>query len=172
MDYLIIAAVVLLAIAPILWFKPTPRQRQLEALRYTAQRAGLQVRLAKRPDGPADRRQFDSVLYFVPWTLPPDKRDPEASRWVIVRNSFQGDWSPWEGWRWVTPGPRSAREAIAAVLPLLPDSGCALEASSIGVGFYWNERPAVPDAVIPVMLLALEALRAAIEALPVPKRVA
>lgn len=172
MTYLIIAAVVLVAIAPIFWFKPTPRQRQLEVLRYTAQRAGLQVRIAPHPDTATEKPQLDSILYFVLWTLPPEKREGEACRWTLVRNSFNGEWSPWEGWRWIKPGPRSVREAIATILPQLPESCCGLEASSLGVGFYWNERPAIPDAIIPVMLPALQELRAAIEALPIPKRVA
>lgn len=169
MSYLIIAAVILLAITPIFWLKPTPRQRQLEALRYAAQRTGFQVRLAARPGVKIGPPRLDVALYFLPWTEPVDQRDPEACRWLLVRQSFEGQWSPWEGWRWLTPGPASLREAIAEVLPLMPESACALEASSLGVGFYWDERPADPEAILPVMLPTLQTLRTAIEALPARK---
>lgn|SRR5690625_3777624 len=169
MTYLIIALVILLAVTPIFWLKPTPRQRQLEALRYAAQRAGFQVRLAARPGARVGPPRLDVALYFLPWTRPIDQRDPEASRWTLVGQSFEGQWSPWEGWRWLTPGPKSLRAAIAEVLPLMPESACALEASSLGIGFYWDERPADPEAVLPVMLPALERLRSAVEASPVQK---
>lgn len=169
MSYLIIALVLLLAITPIFWLKPTPRQRQLEALRYAAQRAGFQVRLAARPGTKVDPPRLDVALYLIPWTRPVDQRDPAACRWTLVSQSFEGKWSPWEGWRWLTPEPSSLREVIAEVLPLMPESACALEASSLGVGFYWDERPADPEATLPVMLPAMQSLRAAIEALPVHK---
>lgn len=169
MSYLIIASVILLIVAPIYWLKPTPRMRRLEALRHAALRAGFQVRLASRPGVRVDPPRLDVALYFLPWSQPVDQRDREACRWTLVSESFEGQWSPWEGWRWLTPGPRPLRDAIARVLPLMPESACALEASSLGVGFYWDERPADPEVIVPVMLPALQALRADIEALSVPK---
>lgn len=130
MSYLIIALVVAVVIGPVLWLKPSPREKQLQRLRKCAHSEGLRVHLRAVPpnhgDGP---RVVEPAImaYIRPWS--------EQERKSVLPATFtmpfvQGEWQAY----------RSKGLVGDDLLRELPDSCRLLEVSAEGLLVYWRER--------------------------------
>lgn len=121
--------VIFLAIAPLMHFRPSKRQREQASLRETAALAGLFVEFRDLPLAaerlarlPASERQ---LLYYG-LRLPPSRDEPRR-RQAWHRESF--------GWQ--SQNGRQEPPAIAAALPpVVPAFGV----SENSCGVYWQEQ--------------------------------
>ncbi|MEY3017293.1 MAG: hypothetical protein RL336_428 [Pseudomonadota bacterium] len=130
MSYLIIALVVAVVIGPVLWLKPSPREKQLQRLRRCAHSEGLRVHLRAVPpnhgDGP---RVVEPAImaYIRPWSEQERKSSLPAT---FTLPCLQGDWQSY----------RSKGIVGDELLRALPDSCRLLEVSEEGLLIYWRER--------------------------------
>lgn len=128
MIYLLIALVIGLAIAPLLHFLPSKRQRALAGLREAAAVGGLFVEFRDMPDsGSAERRPpaVERQLIYYGLRLPPSRgKESRSGAWVRAE----------EGWR--------AARGRAAVPPVLLEMPAEILAASVdegSCGVYWRE---------------------------------
>jgi len=132
--YLLIALILVVAIAPLLQFAPSKRQRRIARLREAAALQGLFVEFrqlpAGTPVGGEDTRVGDVVFYGL--RLPPQgQHRRERASW-----QRQG-----EEWR-----PLDRRQPVPAELASLPAGVVAASADDACCGVYWVES-AEPGAV-------------------------
>jgi len=123
--YLIIGIVVALALAPLLQFLPSRRQRHLARLREVAAVSGLFVEF--RPVPGADRLPGvnpGTVIYY-------GRRLPAAAAGRVERATWL--WTE-EGWRAL-----GARAPVPAALASLPPGILAAGVDQGSCGVYWQE---------------------------------
>ncbi|MHA7815221.1 MAG: hypothetical protein ACX93N_01995 [Pseudohaliea sp.] len=135
---LLILLVVVLALAPLWHFRPSPRQRSQAALRERAALAGLYVEFrdlplprSRRERLPASERQ---VLYYG-LRLPPSRGAARRARaWWRER----GGWRASEG-----------RDGPPAAVASLPEWALAASIDEASCGVYWHESggPEGVDAI-------------------------
>jgi len=162
MTYLLIAFVLALILSPLMWFRQSPRQKLITAMRKEAASKGIRVKLSK----PADAREGEGRLEYVTYTLPwlPDSAasmEPRMEKWLLVKGTRRGDPSNWNSWQWLG---RESNDAlitpIGFALEKLPENISALEACSEGVRIYWQERGQLYD--VQAIFEHLDKLREAI----------
>ncbi len=128
MNYLLIAFIILVALAPLTHFLPSKRQRRQAALREAAALGGLFVEFRSLPGaaaGGAPRAQQD-VIYYGRRLAPSKGRGSRRGAWL----QRDGQWVPVAGAR--APVPEQ-------LLACTPDSlGASLDEGSCGV--YWQEQ--------------------------------
>ena len=142
MTYLLIAFVLLVILSPLMWFRQSPRQKLVTAMRKEAATKGMRVNLSK----PADAREGEGRLNYVTYTLPwaPDTESselPRMEKWLLIKETHRGDPSPWAPWQWMGRESNDCLiEPIGKAIEGMPDTVAALEACSAGVVIYWQER--------------------------------
>ncbi|MEQ9464968.1 MAG: hypothetical protein RJQ10_14990 [Haliea sp.] len=129
MNYLLIAFIIVVALAPLTHFLPSKRQRRQAALREAAALAGLFVEFRSLPGtaaGRAPQAQQD-VIYYGRRLAPSKGRGSRRGAWL----QRDGEWLPAAtGARTPVPGP---------LLACSPDIlGASLDEGSCGV--YWQEQ--------------------------------
>jgi hypothetical protein len=129
MIYLLIALVIGLALAPLLHFLPSKRQRALASLREAAAVGGLFVEFRDLPEsGSPERRPpaAERQLIYYGLRLPPSRgKESRSGAWV---------WGAEDGWR--------AARGRAAVPPILLEMPAEILAASVdegSCGVYWRE---------------------------------
>jgi hypothetical protein len=162
MTYLLIAFVLAIILSPLMWFRQSPRQKLIMAMRQKAAVKGLRVKLSKPADAREGEGRLEYVTYTLPWNPGSDPSgEPRMERWLLLRETRRGDLSPWPEWQWVgRESNDSLVSCIGSALEKLPKTVAALEASPEGVRIYWQERGDLND--IEVVSYQLFALRGAI----------
>lgn len=140
--FLVAGAIALLfVLGAVFALQPSPRQRQLAALRQAAAVAGLRVRLRHGESG---------VDYLLPWRA----QDLDAARDTdfVARRADDGAWSVE-----LRLGPPLA--AIHDALALLPGSASRLGGGSEGLVVCWQEHGTPAD--VAAIVATLESVREA-----------
>lgn len=131
LTYLFIAFVLLLAVAPLLHFRPSKRQRVLARMREYAVLHGLQVEYRKLPtDQRGARPLVGDIIYYGLRLSPDDRRATLKASWVR------------EGGEWRSTG---ARVAPPQALDELPEGVVVVSVDEGGCGVYWAEVGGEPE---------------------------
>ena len=137
MVWLIILAALLLMVSPVMWLKPSPRQRRITPLRNAATKAGVKVGLEKPP-----LHGDHTAMPGYRWVYPSDAPGP---RFVLVRSSEASDvLEPYVAdWRWriepLRTLPEAARKPLEALLTRLPQDALVVESSETAITLWWWE---------------------------------
>lgn len=137
MTWLIILFAVMLAISPVLWLKPSPRQRRVARLRDAAVRAGVVVRLESPP-----LHEARGVMPAYRWPYPPRRPGPD---FVLVRDAHAAaELKPFgHGWRWrvepLRPLGEAAEAHLEALATRLPQDALVLESRPASLTLWWWE---------------------------------
>lgn len=147
MTYLLIAFVLAVILSPLMWFRQSPRQKLITAMRQEATKNGLSVKLSKPADAREGEGRLEYVTYILPWVPGSNpSSEPRMEKWLLVKGTRRGDPSPWAEWQWLG---REANDClialIGAVIQKLPINVVALEAGSDGIKIYWQERGSLED---------------------------
>lgn len=136
MSYLIIVAVVLMVIAPIFWFMPSPEIKRQMMMRDRAMQLGLQVKICDLPQTRRARVRKEyvekGVVYRLPWKQPLQPREQFCE---LLLKTGEGDNS-------VSP---VVVEILTAALSAMPAAVLALEYATAGVAVYWRERGGIGE---------------------------
>lgn len=161
---IIIGVTLLFFLGPLLWLRPTPRDKQLERLRARARTLGLHVSVKEIPDpdphysqrvtsgGKVLDPKREVAIYRLPINLPPDLDAAHMPVWEVVRmredksgQEKHDDFNPGlrQGWRLSKPGLPLYPEVLAELSGLLdqaPRGTVVLDANTRSVGLSWRER--------------------------------
>ncbi|MEM0955973.1 MAG: hypothetical protein AAGI24_17665 [Pseudomonadota bacterium] len=132
MTYLLIFAVLLLALSPLLAMMPTRRQRELARLRQAAASAGLFVKLDRDGGEPGQ----------VYYGCRRQRGDDPAQAATLLRSA--------EGWALQAGQWRADRTML---LSPLPEAVMRCHEDAREVGVYWGERGAVEDVQVIAQVL-------------------
>jgi len=131
---LIILFALALAVGPVMWLKPSARDRRLATLRRRAAQAGVVVQMQALP---AALGQGSAAVYSSRWQ---DTRRLQLG-WALELQRvehemhFRGRWD----WRNGRAAPPPAWEALREMLERLPEDACAVVGSEGGLGIQWQE---------------------------------
>lgn len=145
--------ILIVAIGPWLWLRPSARERRLARLRQAAYRQGMRVELRRLPGrdvDPQDRvtaggRVLDTGRECAAYLSPLPQRLRHLPSWRLLRGESDSAAPP--GWGFEPgkrpDGPLAARaiDAVAAVAAVLPDDVVALQCEPLNVAGYWLEGP-------------------------------
>ncbi|MGR4067554.1 preprotein translocase subunit YajC [Billgrantia sp. C5P2] len=137
MVWLVILAALLLVISPVMWLKPSPRQRRIVPLRNAAAKAGVKVVLEKPP-----LHGIETAMPGYRWSYPAVAPGP---RFLLVRGSEASDVlkPSVADWRWriepLRPLPQAAQEPLEALLTRLPQDALVIESSESAITLWWWE---------------------------------
>tara|TARA_R110000823_G_scaffold130015_26_gene258179 strand:+ start:10284 stop:10727 length:444 start_codon:yes stop_codon:yes gene_type:complete len=124
--YFVIAFVLLLALAPLLHFRPNKRQRALAAMREYAAVNGLLVQYRKFPASERSIRPPEGDIIFYGLRLSPeDRRATLKAVWVM------------ESGAWRSLG---SRIPAPSALQTLPEGSVAAVVDEAGCGVFWIEN--------------------------------
>lgn len=138
---LIILFAVVLVVGPVMWLKPSTRDRRLAELRGNAAKAGLTVQMMPLP---AALGEGTAAVYICRWE---DRRRLQTG-WVLERQRvehemhFAGYWD----WRNGRTAPQAARDPLRKMLSALPADACAIIATDAGIGVQWRESSGASGA--------------------------
>lgn len=158
MVWLLIIAVVGLVFAPVMWLKPSPRQRRLVKLRAAARREGVAVRLESPPLHAARSR-----MAAYRWAFTQARPGPD---FVLVREQAASTSLKTfrEGWRWrvepLRPPSAEAVERLEEALSALPEDALVLECGDHALTLWWEES--LGEEALAPLLVRLTALRDAL----------
>ncbi len=153
MVWIIIAVIFVVAFGPLLWLRPSPRERRLGRLRQRAYELGLRVELRRlpRPDvTPEERvsaggRARDITADYAAYISPLTARLRMLPAWRLLRqgNGMQAvpGWSFEAGRRPRHDRLEAALDAVAEELAALPEDVIALECQPFSLADYWLEGP-------------------------------
>jgi len=151
--WLLIVVILLVAFGPILWLRPTARDRRLTGLRAAGRKAGLRVEMRRYPKldrAPEERvtaggKPISSELEAAVYLQPLDPKLRHLPAWRVLRAA---DGLPaWPGWVFElgrkphSEHLRSVLEALAPLIERLPADVVGVECEPLDVGVYWLERP-------------------------------
>lgn len=137
MEWLLIIFFLLLVAAPVMWLKPSPRQKRVARLRDLAIKAGVEVKLAKSP-----LHNDTGTMPSYRFAYPPQRPGP---RFVLVREAEASDrlklFCP--GWRWrIEPLrglPEPAEARLRQLLERLPQDALIIESGREALMLWWHE---------------------------------
>ena len=129
MEYLLIAFVVMVALAPLSLFVPSRRQRQVARMREYAAVHGLFVEFRRLPGSRPSREQRDSpalqeMIYYGKRFPVADGAAPRRCSWVVD----EGRWRALD-----------RRQEVPAPLLELPSEVLAASVDEGSCGVYWRE---------------------------------
>lgn len=177
---LIVVATIALVVGPLLWLRPTARDRQLTRLRTHARTRGLNVTVEEiaHPDPPpADRvtsggrvRQptLNVAAYRLPLHRPGAIEDRHVPVWEVVRLRQERDDRLEDElmagldrhWRFSRPGLPLIEDVVgrlSALLQQAPRGTVKLTGDAQAVGLYWRERG--DEGEVDAIAELLEAMR-------------
>lgn len=131
---IIILFAVVLVVGPVMWLKPSERDRRLASLRSGAAKSGLTVQMMPLP---AALGEGSAAVYIRRWE---DRRRLQTG-WVLEQQRvehemhFSGRWD----WRNGREAPEAAREPLRTMLLDLPADACAVISTESGLGIQWRE---------------------------------
>jgi hypothetical protein len=151
--WLLIIALLLVAFGPILWLRPSPRDRRLAALRAEGRKQGLRIEMRRYPKLdllPEERvtaggKPIESLLEAAVYLQPLDPKLRHLPPWRILRGAeglpARPGWVFELGRRPEHPALRAVLDALEPLLATLPADVEALECDPLHLGAYWLERP-------------------------------
>lgn len=137
MTWLFILFVLLLVVSPVMWLKPSPRQRRISVLRTEASKTGLTVKLGKPP-----LHGIKTSMPAYRWRYPQDLPGPD---FVLVRDDYASSaLKPFaHGWRWrrepLRPLPDALQGRLKALLERLPQDALVVESHRQALALWWWE---------------------------------
>jgi hypothetical protein len=156
--WIIIIVILLVAFGPLMWLRPSARERRLSKLRQQAYQDGMRVelrRLTPQDPAPEDRvtasgRERTLTVDAPAYIYPFPGRLRMLPKWRILRGH---DGSPaYPGWVF-EPGKRPDHPQLGPLLELLepvvqplPDDVVALECDPQNLAAYWLEGPGTTPA--------------------------
>ena len=135
---LLVFGVVALALAPVYWLLPSPRQKQLARLRAYALQVGLRPEQQPMPAVLRHCGYPDSMIKYQ-WFQSRDDWPADGAQWLAF---FDPQTEGGGRFVWLRSGRYGAGpdELLAALqVADFPRGLGAVEADSGGVGFYWHE---------------------------------
>ena len=137
MIWLVILGVAGMVIAPVMWLKPSPRQRRLIALRNEARKLGIVVKLEASP-----AHQAKGLVAVYRWPFPGGRPGPDFM--LVSPELASPALKPFEaGWCWRTeplrPLPESAVTLLAAMPVHLPEDALAIASGRSALTLWWDE---------------------------------
>lgn len=173
MAWLVIALIVALAIGPVLWLRPKPREHAVAALRTAAREVGLTVSITHVPrlDARAEERvssggrDREPTVECASYRLLAPGRLERAPQWTLYRsereNRYLAGWTTLTPPRRLPPQPQAYWAQVAAIVDDLPGGCLAVEAGADGVAWMGRERlgDASAETVVGEIRGGLEALR-------------
>lgn len=137
MEWLLIIFLLMFVIAPVMWLKPSPRQKRVARLRDMAMKAGVEVKLTKSP-----LHNDSGTMPSYRWPYPPQRPGP---RFLLVRDVEASDrlktFCP--GWRWrIEPMrglPDTVEARLKALLERLPQDALVIESGREALLLWWHE---------------------------------
>lgn len=173
MVWLIVAIVLLAAFGPVLYLRPSARDKQLTRLRESARRHGLAVDIKAVPklDAAPQERVSASGVERHPTELCASYRLPmgtlpDAPVWAVLRDPSSrvpaSGWSYWAGRDKSETVPGEVFDALDRSVAAFQWGCVAAEGDTSGVSWYWRERigETPPDTAVSALREALEALAA------------
>ncbi|MBV1906313.1 MAG: hypothetical protein KUG75_09575 [Pseudomonadales bacterium] len=173
MIWIVIIIVLAAAFGPISRMMPTPRERQLSALRLKARSCGLVVeirRLVYADPKPEHRvsaggKLRDKARDCAAYSLFMDSPDREIPAWQLLKTVEEDgyvDDSPIKGWKWQVRAkmPQTFWQAMKTHMASLPDDCLSLEVSAGKVTCYWQEKttPEKLDETVEAIALTLHSM--------------
>lgn len=137
MEWLIIIAILMFVSAPVMWLKPSPRQKRQQALRSHIARQGVSIKLEKPP-----LHHFKGTMPAYRWNYPQQEPGPD---FLLVRDSDASEvLAPFHaGWRWriapLRPLPDSATIPLKALLERLPQDALVVQSTPYTLTLWWWE---------------------------------
>lgn len=137
MEWLIIIAISMFVIAPVMWLKPSPRQRRQQTLRTQIAKQGVIIKLEKPP-----LHHFKGTMPAYRWHYPQSAPGPD---FLLVRDSNASEaLAPYyAGWRWrVAPLrslPGNAEIPLKALLERLPLDALVIQSTPYALTLWWWE---------------------------------
>ncbi|RUR40953.1 preprotein translocase subunit YajC [Vreelandella populi] len=137
MEWLIIGFVLMFVMAPVMWLKPSPRQKRQGTLRARAADEGASVKLEKPP-----LHHFKGTMPAYRWYYPQEAPGPD---FLLVRDSHASSAldTYCAGWRWriapLRPLPESAAQMLQELLERLPQDALVVESTPNGLTLWWWE---------------------------------
>ncbi|WP_199775618.1 hypothetical protein [Microbulbifer pacificus] len=152
----LIVFTVALVIGPVMWLRPSGRDKKLAALRQRAASSGLKVQIQPLPES---QGTGNAAVYFSQW------RNPRRlqSGWALELQrmshelNFDGVWD----WRKKREAPAAAKSSLKELIAMLPADATAIFANDAGLGVQWHERSG--DAGLDAIVHALSEVRPEIE---------
>lgn len=137
MSWVVILFIVALVISPVMWLRPSPKQRRVAALRQAAAKAGVKVKLAAPPLHAAGK-----AMPSYQWLYPQERPGP---RFVLVRDGVASPalktFRP--GWRWriepLRALPDEAEKRLVELLSRLPQDAVVIESDRPALVLWWYE---------------------------------
>ena len=147
---------VALVIGPVMWLKPSSRDRKLAELRQRAASSGFKVQMQPLP---ASQGQGNAAVYFSQWRNPRRLQTGWGLELQRMEHEmhFDGVWD----WRNGREAPEAARSALKELLGMLPADVSAVYANDSGLGVQWRERSG--DGGLSKLQEALTSMRPVIE---------
>lgn len=151
----IMIVVIALIVGPVMMLRPTPEQKNREALRAIAAAKGIRFTIKKLPQQATEMESPapTSVYFFAP------VNHQESDDWLLLRATYSHEILYLRGWEWqgdVRP-PAAEQEVLKKYLPLMSDDVRAVSAGSQGICVYWHEKGG--EAALAPVIGLLEALR-------------
>jgi len=137
MEWLIIVFILMFVIAPVMWLKPSPQQKRQMALRSSAKKQGVTVKMEKPP-----LHHFRGTMPAYRWYFSQQAPGPD---FVLVRESNASEALELyhAGWRWriapLRPLPEIASASLKALLERLPQDALVIESNSTALTLWWWE---------------------------------
>ncbi|GHE22998.1 preprotein translocase subunit YajC [Halomonas urumqiensis] len=137
MTWLIILFGIMLVISPVMWLKPSPRQRRVVGLRNQAMKAGVVVKLEKPP-----LHDIKTAMPVYRWRYPQHRPGPD---FMLVRDDHASQaLKPLShGWRWrkepLRPLPDAEEARLKALLSRLPLDALVVESGAYTLAMWWWE---------------------------------
>ena len=124
------------AIAPVYWMRPSARQRQLARLREYALTLGLRPELSTVPEA-MQRAGYADRLMKYQWHRPTGDWPRHGDVWLALLLPADG---PKQKCCWPDRGQLGGPDVLLQALQEeMPEGLFAIEASPLGLGFYWHE---------------------------------
>ncbi|WP_254275278.1 preprotein translocase subunit YajC [Halomonas sp. 3H] len=137
MAWFFILFALMLVISPVMWLKPSPRQRRIADLRSQVMRAGVSVKLESPP-----LHGIKTAMPVYRWHYPQERPGPD---FLLVRDSHAADaLKPFaHGWRWrhepLRPLPAPLETRLRSLLGRLPQDALVVESGARALGLWWHE---------------------------------
>tara|TARA_R110002020_G_scaffold3586_3_gene15983 strand:- start:1555 stop:2079 length:525 start_codon:yes stop_codon:yes gene_type:complete len=137
MDWLIIVFILMLVIAPVMWLKPSLRQKRQQLLRSHISKQGVSIKLDKPP-----LHHFRGTMPAYRWHFSQEGPGPD---FLLVRdtNASEALEPYYAGWRWriapLRPLPESAAIPLKALLERLPQDALVIQSTPYALTLWWWE---------------------------------
>ncbi len=143
--------VIALGAGPVMWIRPSPRQKQIAEYRQRAAKLGLRIKLASlkslgiSQDLPTVKDGLP--LYGIAWDLSRDdekqfSKELANSSWCLKRGSYEHDGHFMGFWDWASSKKAKVdtHGALREFLGVLPGDVVACECTGQGVSLGWLEK--------------------------------